>query len=338
MPGWPDVVSGFKLLKEVDLNAVREKAESPLHVMVVGREGCGRTTLINQLLAGPRPDQPPGIPPLSEHAVDGEIITKPESLVLLVLDPAQSPHEEERRLCRKLLHNGARVVACYNKVDRADDIQIILNGAAGWREAEVAAVSAINRESVLRELIPAILRAGKGLEIPLARRVPLLREPVCSKLIEEACFVNSTYSLTTGVAEINVLLDIPLNLADIVVLTKNQALMAYKISLAMGMSADWKETVPKLATVVGSAFLWRQAARSLVGLVPAWGIIPKVAIAYAGTYAVGQAIYHWCISGEKLKQNMIKPMYNAALQRGRSTARLLLERKQGGQLLQVNTG
>lgn len=119
----------------------------------------------------------------------------------------------------------------------------------------------------------------------------------------------------------------PLNLADIVVLTKNQALMAYKISLAMGMMADWKETVPKLATVVGSAFLWRQAARSLVGLIPAWGIIPKVAIAYAGTYAVGEAIYHWCGSGEKIKDNMLKPLYRAALQRGRDTARLLLAAK-----------
>jgi uncharacterized protein (DUF697 family) len=338
MPKWPDFISGFKLLKEVDLNAVREKAEAPVHVMVVGREGCGRTTLINQLLSGPRQGDPPGIPPLSEHGIDGEIIFKPECLVLLVLDATMSAYTVEKEVFRKLLHNGARVVVCYNKMDLIGDKQAVLNGAVEWKDAEVAAVSAIDRGSLLQELAPAVLRACKGLEIPLARCIPLLREPVCRKLIDEACFVNSAYSLTTGLAEINVFLDVPLNLADIVVLTKNQALMSYKISLAMGMAADWKETVPKLAAVVGSAFLWRQAARSLVGLIPAWGIIPKVAIAYAGTYAVGQAIYHWCASGEKLKQDMLKPMYNAALQRGRDTAKLLMERKRSGQPLPGETG
>lgn len=327
MPRWPDLITGFKLLKEVDLNAVREKAEIPVHVMVVGREGAGRTTLISRLLEGPRQGQPPGIPPVSEHGIDGEIVVKPESLVLLVLDPAHAPHTQEAEALRKLLRAGARVVVCYNSFNPVADTQAILNGAAGWKDAEVAAVWATDRASVVRGLVPAILRACKGLEIPLARRIPLLREAVCRKLIDDACAVNSTYSLTTGLAEINVLLSVPLNLADIVVLTKNQALMAYKISLAMGMTADWKETVPKLATVVGSAFIWRQAARSLVGLIPAWGIIPKVAIAYAGTYAVGEAIYHWCGSGEKIRDNMLKPLYNSALQRGRDTARLLLAAK-----------
>ena len=338
MPKWPDLINGFKLLKEVDLNAVREKAEAPVHVMVVGREGCGRTTLINQLLSGPRQGDPPGIPPLSEHGTDAEIIVKPETLVLLVLDATAGVYTEEKEVFTKLIRNSARIVVCYNKMDLIGDRQSVLNGAVEWKDAEVAAISAVDRESLLQGLLPAILRACKGLEIPLARRIPLLREAVCRKLIDDACFVNSAYSFTTGLAEMNVFLDIPLNLADMVVLTKNQALMSYKISLAAGMVADWKETVPKLAAVVGSAFLWRQAARSLVGLVPGWGIIPKVAVAYAGTFAVGEAIYHWCANGERLKQDMLKPLYNAALQRGRDTARLLLERKRSGQPLPAESG
>lgn len=338
MPRWPDLINGFKLLKEVDLNAVREKAEMPVHVMVVGRAGSGRTTLINQLLTGPQQSEPPGVPPLSEHGVDGEIVIKPDSLVLMVLDPTVGSYEREQNIYNKLTRNNARVVVCYNKIDLIGDTQSLLNGAITWRNAETAAISAVDRESLLHELVPAVIRACKGMEIQLARRVPLVREQVCKKLIDDACFVNSTYSFTTGLAEINVFLDVPLNLADIVVLTKNQALMAYKISLAMGMAADWRETVPKLATVVGSAFLWRQAARSLIGLVPAWGIIPKVAIAYAGTFAVGQAIYHWCDSGEQLKQNMIKPIYNAALQRGRDTARLLLAAKRNARRLNPGAG
>ena len=152
----------------------------------------------------------------------------------------------------------------------------------------------------------------------------MLREPVSRKLIEDTCFINAAYSLTTGLAEMNILFDLPLNVADIVVLTKNQTLMAYKIALAFDLPSDWRETIPKLATVVGSAFLWRLTARQLVGLVPAFGIIPKVAVSYAGTYAVGQAIYQWCAYGEKVNPKLLKSIFAQALERGREVARPLV--------------
>lgn len=328
---WPNLLNGFKLLKEVDLNAVREKAEMPVHIMVVGREGSGRTTLINQLLTGPRSEQPHVFPPVSEHGIDAEIVTKRDTVVLLVLDASNGIYDGEYDLARKLDRAGTKVVVCNNRMGLEFNDRAKLNGVCRPPGIESVIMTAVNRDSVLRDVAPAVLRVCKGLEIPLARGIPVFREAVCRKLIEDTCTVNSVYSFTTGLAEINIVLDLPLNLADIVVLTKNQALMSYKISLAMGMTADWKETAPKLAAVVGGAFLWRQAARSLVGLIPAWGIIPKVAIAYAGTFAVGQAIYHWCSSGEKLKQDMIKPLYRAALQRGRDTARLMLAKRNTGQ-------
>jgi len=160
----------------------------------------------------------------------------------------------------------------------------------------------------------------------------MLREPMCRKLIDDTSFINGAYSLTTGLAEINPVLDIPLNVADMAVLTKNQALMAYKIALAMGLPSDWRETIPKLATVVGSAFLWRQAARQLIGLIPAYGIIPKVGVSYAGTYAVGEAIYQWCVNGEKLKPEVLKSLYAKALERGRQAAKTLVAKRNAARL------
>ncbi len=155
----------------------------------------------------------------------------------------------------------------------------------------------------------------------------MLREPVSRKLIEDTCFINAAYSLTTGLAEMNILFDLPLNVADIVVLTKNQTLMAYKIALAFDLPSDWRETIPKLATVVGSAFLWRLTARQLVGLVPAFGIVPKVAVSYAGTYAVGQAIYQWCAYNEKVNPRLLKSICAQALERGREVANLFVKSK-----------
>jgi uncharacterized protein (DUF697 family) len=153
----------------------------------------------------------------------------------------------------------------------------------------------------------------------------MLRETVARKLIGDTCLINAAYSLATGLAEMNILFDLPLNAADIVVLTKNQALMAYKIALAFDLPTDWRETIPKLVTVVGSAFLWRLIARQLVGLVPAFGIVPKVAVSYARTYAVGQAVYQWCAYSETLNPKLLKSIFAQALERGREVARTKLK-------------
>src|SRR5512136_2621218 len=332
MPNLPDLASGFKTLREMDLNAIRELAESPVHVAVIGQAGVGKSTLIGQLLTGPRQGEPPGLPPVSEHRLDENILLQPYSLVLLMLDATQADHPRERSFLDRLAAHRPPTVVCYNRSDLAQNPQAVLNEALSWPGAEVAAIAAPDRDSLLRGLVPALLRAVRGREILLARRLPLLREPVCRKLIDDTSFVNGAYSLTTGLAEINPVLDIPLNVADMAVLTKNQALMAYKIALATGLPSDWRETIPKLATVVGSAFLWRQVARQLIGLIPAYGIIPKVGVSYAGTYAVGQAIYQWCANGEKLKPDALKAVYAEALERGRQAAKTLVARRNVAQL------
>jgi uncharacterized protein (DUF697 family) len=332
MPNLPDLASGFKTLREMDLNAIREQAESPLHIAVVGGASVGKSTLIGQLLAGPRQHEPPGVPPVTEHRLDANVVLQPYSSVLLMLDATQPEHPHEQQFMDKLPARRLPVVVCYNKSDLVADSQAVLNEAMRWPGAEVVAIAAPDRNSLLRGLAPAMLRAHRGREVLLARRLPMLREPVSRKLIDDTSFINGAYSLTTGLAEVNPVLDIPLNVADMAVLTKNQALMAYKVALAMGLPSDWRETIPKLATVVGSAFLWRQLARQLIGLIPAYGIIPKVAVSYAGTYVVGQAIYQWCANGEKLRPETLKALYTEALERGRETARSILAKRQAAQL------
>ncbi len=105
--------------------------------------------------------------------------------------------------------------------------------------------------------------------------------------------------------------------------------MAYKIALAMGMPADFMNVMPQLVGVVGGGFLLRQAARGLIGLVPVLGILPKVAIAFAGTFAVGEAIYRWCTTGERMSNDGLRRAYETALERGRAVAASLQQRRVG---------
>ena len=52
--------------------------------------------------------------------------------------------------------------------------------------------------------------------------------------------------------------------------------------------------------VIGSAFIWRTTARLAVGLAPApLSALPRAAIAYFGTYLVGQAARYYYEHGDR---------------------------------------
>ncbi|MBN1375343.1 MAG: hypothetical protein JXA01_04235 [Dehalococcoidia bacterium] len=325
MPKLPDLVSGFKMLKEVDLNAVRSQAEAPLYIMVIGEAGSGKTALIEQLMTGPLQDEPSGLPPITIHRPESVLQFPEGALALLLLDARKADHQNEREVFDRLIAAGVPTVVCYNKVDLASGEIVTLNSAI-WAGAGTAIITATDRDTLIRELVPSIMRVCKGCDVQLARHLPLLRETVAQKLIVDTCFINATYSLGTGLAELVPVLNLPLNLADIMILTKNQALMAYTITLAMGMKGEWRDTMPKLAAVVGSAFLWRQMARYLTGLIPLIGIAPKVVISYAGTYVIGEAVYQWCANGDKLSAEELKGLYAEALEQGSEAARVLIKK------------
>jgi uncharacterized protein (DUF697 family) len=324
MPKLPDLASGFKTLREVDLNAIRNQAEQPFHLAVIGDTGVGKSTLINQLLTGPGTREPALIRPVSEHQSTEEFPPESISLAIIMLDAGRTEHPVELRSLEKFRASRVPVIICYNKIDLLDNTQAISNDRLQWSGSEMAAISANDSDSVLQKLVPEMLRIYKGREIVLARHLPRLREPVSRKLIEDTSFINATYSLASGLAGINILLTIPLGAADMIVLTKNQAVMAYKIALAFDLPADWRQTIPKLTTVVSTGFLWRTVARQLVGLIPVAGIIPQVAVAYGGTYAIGEAIYRWCANNEKVNPRMFRDIYSKALERGREIGRSLV--------------
>ena len=93
------------------------------------------------------------------------------------------------------------------------------------------------------------------------------------------------------------ILGIPISAADTVVLTKNQALMVYRLALAFGAPPEFQSRMMEITPVIGAAVVWRQVAGGLVGLVPGYGILPKTAVAYAGTYITGRAAELWYATG-----------------------------------------
>ena len=145
-------------------------------------------------------------------------------------------------------------------------------------------------------------------------------------MIRDSCFSNAVYSLSTGVAEVVPIFDIPFNIADMVVLTKAQAFLAYKLGLTLGFSTRWQDYLGEFGSVLGGGFVWRQLARMLIGLIPIWGIVPKVAIAYSGTYVVGHVVLQWYLNGRHISSQQVRAIYWQALMIRKNIARNMVSR------------
>jgi uncharacterized protein (DUF697 family) len=333
LPSAGTINSILNVLREVDVRPLRAGAETPFVLAFLSQDVPLAQHLVDLLYQGLRQhDVPParvcgafplGLPdapmPTTRH-LDAAVIVAREGT---------DGNVAELNLLRELERNGTPTLVCLladpNRVPPLRHqwlpaSMIVLNG--GGPNGDL-----IDNHDATRQLVNAIRGLKAINELALARHLPAFRESVSRALVDDTAVANAVYSFGSGILETNPVADVPLNMADIVVLTKNQALMAYKIALAMGLSAEFKQIMPQMATVVGSGFLLRQTARGLIGLIPGFGLIPKVAIAFAGTYATGEVIYRWCAFGERVTGRALKDTYAHALERGKTFARTLLRRR-----------
>jgi uncharacterized protein (DUF697 family) len=166
--------------------------------------------------------------------------------------------------------------------------------------------------------------------LAFAHQLPPFRAPIYDRIIEDTARANASFAFTSGLAEVVPILTAPLNLGDMIVLTKNQLLMGYRLVLAAGRDGEPKQLIGEILGMLGGGLLFRQLARQLVGLIPVVGIVPKVAVAYGGTYAIGRAVVLWVTEGRTASAETLRTLSREGLQRGREVARDLGARGRAG--------
>ena len=316
MLGLPKLPDMWRVLKEADLGAIRHEAERPFQALIVAEE-LADAERVGILLSGPEPVRHPWLVP-----ANADEARHPASSGMLDLAVVVSPVPD--------LPPALGVVADGLRAAKVPVVTIVHGSRSAMAavvrpgEAGRAAVAALDASAVPAVAQAVLSAASPGLRLALARHLVPLRDPLLAELIEETARTNAMYALTTGIAEAVPVLDVPLNLADIVVLTKNQLVMSYRIALACGKKGTARELIGEVLGVIGGGFLFRQGARQLVGLIPVAGIVPKVAVAYAGTLAIGKAVAAWAAHGQALEAGAVKRLYRQALSRGRDVARALV--------------
>ena len=324
MAGFKDLANVWRNVREVDLRPIRDQALQEVKIALVGEPGSGRHTLAEQLRRDPsRPQTRTHTPVILLDLASANQASEAD-LILLVVRADQTHVEPHQSLAHLWSSAGKKVIVFLNQFETDAVAAELLEGETIWDAQRVFMGSVRDTGFLVKEFVPAVMELLPDHHLSLARHFPLFRLPVAHALINETCFANATYALSTGLAENVPALNIPLNVTDMVVLTKAQVFLVYRLGLALGFSTRWQDYVAEFGSVIGGGFLWRQLARQLVGLIPVWGVIPKVAVAYSGTFVVGHVVLRWYLTGRHLSPKQLAELYRQSFRQGLGIARALL--------------
>ena len=177
-----------------------------------------------------------------------------------------------------------------------------------------------------------ILAARPELDLALARTFAPFRAPVVADTISKVSTANGWFSVVTALPNI---VPSPLLVpwavgefaSDSAVLTANQIRMAFLIAAASGHPVGFQEQRSQIASIIAAAFGWRAIAREAVGKIPfGGGVIPKAAIAYAGTWVIGKSFERFYRMGYAYTESERKSAFKEAFERGKSILSVLLQR------------
>jgi hypothetical protein len=183
------------------------------------------------------------------------------------------------------------------------------------------------------ELLVSDLLAGReDLSLALARRFSPFRDRVTKDIIQRVSGENAMFAIMSALPNvIPSLAEIPWAFgefaSDTAVLTVNQIRMAFQLAAASDHAVGFSEQRSEIGSLVAGAFGWRSLAREFSGKIPfGGGLLPKAAIAYAGTWVAGASLERLYRMGYGLTRQERKRASDEAFTRGREVASQLMAR------------
>jgi uncharacterized protein (DUF697 family) len=176
-----------------------------------------------------------------------------------------------------------------------------------------------------------IVEGNEDIAVSLASRYPAFRKPVVERLIHTVARENALFALATALPDvIPSLMELPWAFgefaSDTAFMTANQVRMAFLVAAACGRDAGFAQQKAEILAIAAGAFGWRAIARELAGKIPfGGGLIPKGAIAYAATYAIGKGLERYYHAGAPFTKAEHAAAYGLAFERGKSVAQDCLD-------------
>jgi uncharacterized protein (DUF697 family) len=206
------------------------------------------------------------------------------------------------------------------------DVVVLAPGTRPVRPAQSVPVVEVREGDTVQRTRQLLVAVSEDLELSLGRAFPELRQVSAMQVIRTTSRVNAQFALASNIpALVPIVGGLLAAGADTIVLTKNQLMMIYKLAAIHGRDIDnrfaiYREMVP----VVGAGIFWRTIARDLADMMPfAAGAVPKVAIAFTGTFVAGMAAHVYYVEGKRASAARIREYSRNALGELRETPGLL---------------
>ncbi len=241
------------------------------------------------------------------HAI--EPLLQGQHVVVHVLNGASAISDDDHVLHRMLDGSTARGITVVNKADVLDDSErkdttTSVQEKLGLSPEQFLFVSAKRGENV-----PTLVN-WIAERLPGAMRDAFIAQQQADQELKQR---QIRTIIQTGAGSAAVVALMPIPVADIAILTPLQIAMVAKIAGYHGHTLSDAGATEFMA-VVGAGYGLREIARQLVKLIPVGGSVISAAIAYGGTYALGEAANAWFESDMKMPPDELKEVYRRAEQ------------------------
>ncbi len=277
------VRSFMNVVKDIDFNEVRERAEQAPKTLVLAPDEELARSAASQLFGDERRD---GVDVRAWRA--GDSLDSFRWDAIIVYDPAGFGLLDKARKAVGSRASETVFFLAQHQPGGSDPVDLL--------RAEVT--------ETLPDLAPSY-----------GRFFSAWRPAAVRAIIDETAKANAQFALVSNIpAVIPILGGFVAASADLLVLTKNQVMMCYKIAAAHDQELGHQMAIVReLTPVVGAGFLWRTVAREAASFIPlAAGTIPKVIIAFAGTMTVGRAADYYYRFGKKPPKDQMDQFLESA--------------------------
>jgi uncharacterized protein (DUF697 family) len=291
-----NIAQFWRLTRELDVGGLRDSFERPVSLRVLGSD----LSVAQRVARLIEPD--PAAAEVSAGVL-GELARERADLYIAAI--AGALESDARRALSDLSVSETPLVLVQSE---AAEGMLVL----GIPEDRVMTLGEADSDNEARErLFKALVHAAPEVMLSAGRRHPLLREPVAEHLIRDTSRVNAQFAALSSLpANLPLIGGLVGDMADVLVLTKNQLLLLFKLAGLYGRDLQLgRQLLVEIVPVVGGAFLWRTTARALVGLLPSLlGVVPKTVVAYSGTYLVGQMARYYYHYGDKPPPELVQDL------------------------------
>jgi uncharacterized protein (DUF697 family) len=198
----------------------------------------------------------------------------------------------------------------------------VIDAGGGRIDAPVGSpVFSIEELGGWNRVVPRLFEERPDLTLALGRRFPGLREEASRRVIQNTSTVNAEFAMVSALPGVIPIVGaiLPASaIGDIIMLTKNQAMMMFRLAAIYQLPVDVSSRSRDLGPLLANAFGWRALARELVGAVPGGvGLVARGTIAYAGTAALGKGIQRLYATGQQPTRALLSRFYKEAAAGGK---------------------